>query len=124
MLVPVPIIDELPLPCHVDDLDTAHWIRTDEGANPPYLLDRSPGGPNDNVLISKFWVYSHKQIQGPATAAINGILTKLGPMNGPWYGDVLVVKLQGEWATNIDVQDIALVKQLLVWFVVCASFKL
>lgn len=123
MFVPIPIINELPTPCDIEDLDTAHWVRTDSGANLPYLLDHGPGGPGENLLLANFYVFSHKQLQGPATAPINDFMAKIGPLNGPWYGDMLVVKLRNGMVTNIDIQDVNLVMQLLVWYVVFCVFR-
>lgn len=116
LLVPVPIVDGIALPCHVEDLDTSQWIISEYIY--PHLIDHVQNNEFQKQLLSNFVVFSLPQVQAPAGMLKNDLMTELTFPADAWWGDVLVVKLYDEMVTDVRVEDVALIKQLLVWFVV------
>lgn len=115
LLVPIPLVDGFTLPCHVENLKTAHWVESDSVYST--LIDHVFDDECQKQLLSKFVVFCCWQATVPENMRENELITELTFPARTWWGDVLVVKLHNGMVTDIRVEDVALIKQLLVWLV-------
>lgn len=115
LLVPLPIKKSITLPCHVGDIETAHWLHA--GQIRPYFLDSVATHTSRKQLMSQFVVFYYRQRGGPANMRSNKLVNGLTATNDrAWYGDILVIKLKDEMVIDGCMEDVGLVKQLLRWY--------
>lgn len=112
LLVPLPIRNEASTPPRVGDVDTSGWLQPTYIR--PFFLEHVNNNILERSLMSTFIVFSYRQHHGPPNIRNNSSMTRLSSP-AIWWGDLLVLKLHDENVVDVDVEDVSLIKQLLVW---------
>lgn len=112
LLVPLSIKNEASSPFRVADVDTSGWLQP--GYIRLFFLEHVTNYTLERRLMAHFIVFSYRQRHGPPNIRTNSLMTRLSSP-ATWWGDLLVLKLHDEMVVDVDVEDVSLVKQLLVW---------